>query len=918
MQKKYKEPETKKQNWHSLKKEDVFKELATNEHGLSASEVKIRQEKYGKNTLPAKEPPSIIIIFLKQFLSPLIYVLLAAGVVSLLIGDTKDAFFIFLVLLINAVIGTYQEYRAEKSAAALQNIIKVRATVLRDGEKIEIDSTELVPGDIVFLESGFKVPADMRIIEANSLEVDESFLTGESVAVLKKDVILSENTVTADKINMAFAGATVTKGRGTGVVVETGINTEVGKIAKTVTEEVDTKTPLIIRMEKFSKQISIVIIVCCIIVFSILVGKGNPIKDVFFLVVALAVSAIPEGLPVALTVALSVATQRMLKRNVIVRKLTAVESLGSCTYIASDKTGTLTVNQQTVKEILLPWGEVLNVSGQGYNNEGEITDINGKKINFSENSLVYKLILSGILSNEAALHKTSDKWTYFGDAMDIALLSLGYKAGFDPEKERAKYKSIYEIPYESEKKYSAKFYILNGKNNIAVKGATEVVLSFCSKTANEKGEAVEIKKEQIEKQAMDMASRGYRVLAVAGGEIEKANEEGLKNLIFYGLIGFIDPLRPEVIEAINKCKTAGITVSMVTGDHPATAFAIAKQLGICDTMDEVVSGKNLEELGNPDNTEFIKKISGSRVFARVAPVQKLQIVDSLIRAGHFVAVTGDGVNDAPAMKKANIGVAMGSGTDVAKDTSSMIVADDNFASIVAGVEEGRFAYDNVRKVIYLLISTGAAEIVLFLLSMILTAKFFAEGNIEPPLIAIQLLWLNLVTNGVQAAALAFEGGEEGTMKKPPRNPKEGIFNSLMIKETVLSGAVMAFAAFGIWYYLLSTGMDTFSARNITLLAMVLMENVHVFNCRSETVSAFKVKISKNYFLVGSVVIAQGIHIISMQIPFMQSLLRIQPVSVKEWIIVAGLSLILLFTMELFKMINNIIEKKGGKNGRKIK
>ncbi|MCX8094491.1 MAG: HAD-IC family P-type ATPase, partial [Candidatus Goldbacteria bacterium] len=880
---------------------------------LSTSEVNIRQKKYGKNTLPAKEPPSIIIIFFKQFLSPLIYVLLAAGVVSLLIGDTKDAFFIFLVLLINAVIGTYQEYRAEKSAAALQNIIKVRATVLRDGEKIEVDSTELVPGDIVFVESGFKVPADLRILEVNSLEVDESFLTGESVAVLKKETILSENTPTSDKSNMLFAGATITKGRGIGVVVETGINTEVGKIAKTVTEEVDTKTPLIIRMEKFSKQISIVILTCCAVVFFILVGRGSPVKDVFFLVVALAVSAIPEGLPVALTVALSVATQRMLKRNVIVRKLTAVESLGSCTYIASDKTGTLTVNQQTAKEIILPWGQSLNISGQGYNNEGEIKDNKGSKIDINNNQVVYNLILSGILCNEGALHKTNNKWNYFGDAMDIAFLALGYKAGFDSEKERNKYETILEIPYESEKKYAAKFYKLNGKNYAAVKGAVEIVLSFCSWTVNEKNEKVKITKETIEKQALNLAEKGFRVLAVAGGEIQKIGEDGLNDMIFYGLVGFIDPLRPEVIDAVNKCKEAGITVSMVTGDHPVTAFAIAKELGICNSMDEVVTGKQLEELGNPDNPEFVKKVSLSRVFARVAPIQKLQIVDSLIRAGHFVAVTGDGVNDAPAMKKANIGVAMGSGTDVAKDTSSMIVTDDNFASIVAGVEEGRFAYDNVRKVIYLLISTGGAEIILFLMSMIFTAKFFGTGHIEPPLIAIQLLWLNLVTNGVQAAALAFEGGEEGAMKKPPRSPKEGIFNSLMIREVLLSGAIMAFASFGIWYYLLSIGMDAFSARNITLLAMVCLENVHVFNCRSETVSAFRVKISKNYFLVASVIIAQGIHIISMQIPFMQQLLRIQPVSIKEWLIVACLSFVLLFTMEIFKAINNYLNKKEVKN-----
>ena len=425
----------------------------------------------------------------------------------------------------------------------------------------------------------------------------------------------------------------------------------------------------------------------------------------------------------------------------------------------------------------------------------------------------------------------------------------------------------------------------------------------------ESGKKVKIDRAKIEKQSLELASKGYRVLAAAGGEVTGgAVESSIKGLVLLGLIGFIDPLRPEAKAAVMKCRDAGIEVAMVTGDHPVTAFAIAKELGICEKESEVVTGRQLEDIGDPMSAEFIKVVRSSHVFARVAPMQKLQIVDALIRSGHFVAVTGDGVNDAPALKKANIGVAMGSGTDVAKDTGSMIVTDDNFASIVAGVEEGRFAFDNVRKVIYLLISTGAAEIMLFFLALALTSHFF-DGRIEPPLIAIQLLWLNLVTNGIQGAALAFEGGEEGAMKKKPRKPSEGIFNPLMIQQALLSGLVMALSAFAVWYYLLASGVETYTARNITLLLMVLLENVHVFNCRSETVSAFKVKISKNYLLVGSVIIAQGIHVASMQIPFMQSLLRVEPVKLKEWLIVAGMALVLLFTMEIFKVVKNRLNKK---------
>lgn len=899
------------EKWHALSIKEIFEKLNTSANGITTEEAIKRKKIYGPNTLPLKKPPSLFIIFIKQFLSPLIYVLIAAAILALSIGDVKDSIFIFAVIFINAIIGTYQEYKAEKSAEALQSMIKIKAIVKRDEHKKEIDSIDLVPGDIVYLESGIKVPADLRLIETNSLEIDESFLTGESIASLKNPDIIEQEKGISDRINCAFAGSTVTKGRGVGVVVQTGLSTEVGKIAEVVTGEHGAKPPLIIRMEKFSSQISIIVLVSAAIIASYLIYKGNPAISVIFLAVALAVSAIPEGLPVALTVALTVATIRMSKRNVIVRKLTAVESLGSCTYIASDKTGTLTVNQQTAKEIVMPYGRMFFVSGEGYNNKGEIIE-NDKPVKISKGSPEEELIITGIICNEGYLQKENEKWVSYGDAMDIALLSLGYKSGINQTDILNEIKIINEIPYESEKKFAAKFYEKQKKNYCAIKGALEKILLFCKFEYDKDGNKININKEKITQQSLELARKGYRVLAFAGGEISETNEEALKNLTFLGLIAFIDPLRPEAKEAINKCKKAGIEVAMVTGDHPVTAFAIGKELGICQSEAEVVTGEQLEKLGDINSEQFIKKVTSSHVFARVSPIQKLQIVDTLIKTGHFVAVTGDGVNDAPALKKANIGVAMGSGTDVAKDTGSMIVTDDNFASIVAGVEEGRFAYDNVRKVIYLLISTGAAEIILFFLAVFFTAHFF-EGRVEPPLLAIQLLWLNLVTNGIQSTALAFEGGEEGAMLKKPRKPTEGIFNGLMIKEILTSALYMSLAAFGVWYYLLSTGVNSYTARNITLLLMVLLENVHVFNCRSETISAFKVKISKNYFVVISVIVAQIIHVLCMNNPFMQSLLKIEPVSIKEWFIVALISIGLLLVMETFKFINNIfLIKENGK------
>jgi magnesium-transporting ATPase (P-type) len=884
--------------WHALPADDVAGRLASPTGGLTGAEVARRREVFGENALPAKQPPTVFEVFLRQFTSPLIYVLLAAGIISLLFADVTDAAFIFVVILLNAVIGTFQEVKAEKSATALQQMLKIRARVRRDGRETTIPAEDLVPGDRVVLESGDRVPADIRILTARSLTVDESLLTGESHAVGKSPDPVSSPLPLGDRLNMLYAGSTVMTGRSMGVVVATGQHTEIGQIAETVTASEAGKPPLVLRMEDFSKKISIAVLAATGLLAIIVLGQGMPPIEVFFLAVALAVSAIPEGLPVALTVVLSIATSRMAGRNVVVRFLAAVESLGSCTLIASDKTGTLTVNQQTARVVSLPTGESFSVTGAGYAGEGEVLDESGAPVAGSARKRLERLARAATITNEAALERTGeDGWAHQGDAIDVAFLALTYKLGLDPAGIRESVPAVAEIPFESERRYAAVWYRDGGEIRVAVKGAIETVLPFCRTMAAGEEGGVPIDPDHVQGELDGLTSRGYRVLAVAHGRAEgpvSAENPEIPPLELLGLVGFIDPIRPDVPDAVRRCRNAGVDVVMVTGDHPATALAIARELEITDSPDEVVTGA---ELGDDDIAtfpEFVDRVQGARVFARVTPLQKLRIVEAYRESGAFVAVTGDGVNDAPALRSANIGVAMGSGTDVAKDTASLIVTDDDFASIVAGIEEGRYAYDNVRKVVYLLITTGFAEVLLFMLALII--------GLPLPLLAVQLLWLNLVTNGIQDVALAFERGEPGIMNRPPRRPEEGVFNRLMIEETILAGTVIALVTVGTWYWLLSNGWDEFSARNLIVLLMVLFENFHVFNCRSEYRSAFRVPISSNYFLIVGVIAAQGVHILALYVPFLGDVLQLQPVSLVEWLSLLVLASSVVVVMEIFKAV----------------
>lgn len=882
--------------WHTLSAEEIRKLFGVSMEGLSPEEAITRLQKYGANTLPSQKLITIGQFVLGQLKNPLIFILVIAAIAALVIGEYADTGFIAVVIVINTALGTFQEYNAQKSANELQKMLKIKAHVKRNGHQLEIDSEEVVPGDVVMLESGMKVPADLRLVEAHNLTSDESFLTGESIPASKSTEALEAHIVVNEMVNMAFAGATINTGRGAGIVVATGKATEVGRIAESVTESEIAKPPLVMRMEKFSLRIGLAVVGVSVIIAILLSIQGYDAASIFFFIVALTVSAIPEGLPVAVTIALSVASKRMSKRNVIARKLTSVETLGSCTVIASDKTGTLTVNEQTARIIALPDGGSFRITGVGYHGNGEIETKDGESPHASERGQLTSLLTASVLTNEGILKQHGENWSHQGDAMDVAFLAATYKFGLDPDEIRNKHKILADIPYESELKFSAAFYQGPDALRVAVKGAVETILEFCSKAY-----ATELDKFAVIEEAAQMASKGYRVLAVAGGPVQSVASEGLldqlQGLELYGLVGFIDPLRTETADAIRRSQTAGINVIMITGDHPFTARAIADELGlITPKKPNVVTGEDAIRAKAVSDKAFVQMVRSANVFARVSPIQKLEIVDALIDSGEFVAVTGDGVNDTPALRRANIGVAMGSGSDAAKEVGSMIIVDDNFSSIVAGVEEGRYAYDNVRKVIYLLVSTGAAEVILFISCVIL--------QLPMPLLAVQILWLNLVTNGIQHVALSLEGGEPGAMKRKPRRPSEPIFNLLMLSQTLISGFAMGLITLAAWYWLVEVhGASEPVARNIVLMLFVLLQNMHVFNCRSERNSIFSISLGRNPYILWAVLGAQGIHIASMNLPLMQSLLSIQPVEPMHWVYLLGSASIVLLAMELFKWLN---------------
>jgi len=881
--------------WHTLSPRQALARLSTSQSGLTDAEVEARRAVFGANSLPQRGTTPLLVIYLAQFKNPLIYLLLAATIVSVAMAEWADAFFIFAVIQLNAIIGAIQEGRAEASANALRSLVQNYAVVVRQGAPRRVPAAELVPGDIVRLESGTLVPADLRLFSTTETLIDESLLTGESTPVEKTiDALPRDAVPLAERHNMVFAGATVLAGRAAGVVTATGLATEIGRIAEALAGGDTSPPPLVAGLERFSRVVGVATLALIGLIAAVQLSQGLPLVTVFLVGVALAVAAIPEGLPVAITVALAIATSRMARRNVIVRALPAVEGLGSCTLIASDKTGTLTCNELTIKRIRLfgadAPAEPIHVGGEGYAAEGAVA-VEERDLAPAERASLLRFAESGVLCNEASCRLTEGGLKHLGDTVDIAFLVLAIKLGLDHEDIQRGATLLRMLPYEPQRRFGAVFTRRgDGADRVDahVKGSAEVVLPMCRGDA---GAALAI--------ADEMAASGYRVLAVARGTAPLTaalsdTTVALQELDLLGLVGLIDPVRPDVPEAVSACRGAGIDVRMITGDHPSTALAIARELGIAGENDHAVTGRELSRLLD-DPPAFDRRVNEARVFARIEPIQKLSIVQALQRAGHVVAVSGDGVNDAPALSAADIGVAMGEGgTDAAREAADLVLADDNFASIVAGIEEGRIAYDNIRKLIFLLITTGLGEIVLFL--------FAIAANLPPPLFAVQLLWLNLVTNGIQDIALAFERGEPGVLARRPRRPKERLFERRMITQVLIAGFYMGVVAFAYYAWLLQSGVSAAAAQNLLLLLMVLFENVHALNARSETRSVFRIPFAGNPFLIIAILAAQALHVGAMHLPVLGDLLGVAPIGWRDWLLVAGIAASLLGVMEALKIL----------------
>jgi magnesium-transporting ATPase (P-type) len=885
------------QSWHAMTVHDVCGALQTTTEGLSSLDCRARLDRYGPNRLPEKSGDNILQIYIRQFASPLIYLLLAASAVSFVNAQYTDAAFIFGVLQINALIGTMQEWKAGRSAQALQDMTRTMALVRRDGRRQEIESEGLVPGDLVEVASGDMVPADLRMLESTQAGADESLLTGESTPVDKSgDMVLPDATVSADRRNMVFAGTKIMDGRAIGIVTGTGAVTEIGRIARVI-ESGAGEPPLLRKLRLLARHITILMSVAIAALAIVLLLRGAPMSEVFLVAVALAVAAIPEGLPVAITVALSVAVSRMAARQVIVRSLPAVEGLGACTVIACDKTGTLTRNRLAVAKVLLSGSGGVLIDVDTTSPHGGVSCA-GSVPPESAMQKLQRLAWTGAICNEASLYIEGGEERRVGDTVDIAFLALARRLDMLPAATENRHNLEGRIDYEPGLGFAAVVEAgsKDGGTIAHVKGAGEVLLPMC-RLKPEDADTLEM--------AEALAGQGYKVIALAGGAIEpseqgKLSQSDLHDLELLGFVGLFDPLRPEVPEAIAQCRSSGVDVRMVTGDHPATALTVARELGLAEENDEAVTGEDLARFTSGLDVSkdrlppgLVDILTRTRVFARIDPIQKLVIVELLKRMGHFVAVTGDGVNDAPALNAAEIGIAMAhTGTDVAREAASLLLLDDNFTSIAGGIKQGRIAYDNIRKVTLLLIATGIGEIVLFVLALV--------AGLPIPLLAVQLLWLNLVTNGIQHVALAFERGEPGIMERRPRPPDQALFNVTMVTQVSLSGTYIGFAGFAFYSWALAEGYEESQARTALLFLMVLFENVHVFNCRSERRSAFKMPFVANPFVAISVFLALSLHAGATYTSGLGSILHVEAMELELLLLMVPIALGLLLVMETYK------------------
>jgi P-type Ca2+ transporter type 2C len=903
--------------WHQLEIDQLMASLETGEEGLSRDEAARRLEEHGPNELTAAEQVRPLEILLRQVKSPLIYILIAAAIVTALLGEFVDTGVILAVVVLNSVVGFIQEYRAEQALQALAKMTAPRAKVRRDGQEVEIDAAKLVPGDVVLLESGGKVPADLRLFRSVDLQVEEAILTGESLPVLKQTESIDDpHAPLGDRLNLAFMGTSVVRGRGAGVAIATGMSTAFGRIASDVQAVGEVKSPLQLRLAAFSRLIAILGLVVVAAVFLLGLAVGEPIADIFLTAVATAVAVVPEGLPVTITVALAVGVQRMARRNSIIRKLPAVETLGSTTVICSDKTGTLTRNEMTVTRIFAG-GREYGVTGVGYAPDGEI-HLDGQHVDLARDPQLDLTLRIGLLANESALKYEEEDGRYraAGDPTEVALIVAAMKAGLRGEDEKIRYPTVDEIPFESDRQYMASLHEHDGRKLIFVKGAIERVLQMCESALVGGGDSTgagsqrdgvapaapgntaPLDREAVQAEADHLAEQGLRVLAMAFKRVPDSTTELDTELVesgltFAGLQAMIDPPRPEAIEAIERCRQAGIRVAMITGDHKVTAVAIGGQMGIAD--EEHRSGLDGRELESMDDEELFSRVDEVNVYSRAAPHHKLRIVQQLRRKGSVVAVTGDGVNDASALKQADIGIAMGiTGTDVAKESSDMVLTDDNFASIYAAVEEGRVVFDNVRKVIIFLIPTG--------IGLVLTVVGSIVLGIPLPFLPAQVIWINLVTNAIQDVAMAFEPAEEDVGRRKPRDPKEGILTRPMIERTALVGLVLMLGTLGIFIWQIETGSTLEYARAVAMTTMVLFQNFHIFNSRSFDKSAFRLNPLTNRLLLGGIIAALGLHILALYWGPLQAVLRLVPLDGQTWLGMVAVAASVLVVVEIDKAI----------------
>ena len=862
---------------YDKKIEDVLTELKTSKNGLTEKEAAARLLVYGPNEIKSEKKISPIRIFLEQFHSFVIYILIAALAISIFLGETVDAIVIGIIVVLNAIFGFIQEYRAEKSIEALKKLSSLKATVIRDNHEKDIDAKLLVPGDILKLDTGDKIPADSRLIEAVELQTQEASLTGESSPVKKELKVLAPKTQLADRINMVFSGTIISSGKGKAVVTHTGMRSQIGRIAKLIEEAGADETPLQKKLDQLGKWLGIITIIIASIVFLGGVLKGGSLLEFFIVAVSLAVAAIPEGLPAVVTISLAIGVQRMVKRNALIRKLPSVETLGSTTVICTDKTGTLTKNEMTVKKIYAN-NKIIDVTGSGYDKEGAFLHEN-KKINPLEIDILLRI---GALNNDANF----DGKDVIGDPTEAALIVSAAKAGIAKEAIQNKYPRKDELPFTSERKIMTTMHSIEGEEFAYAKGAPEVILNLCT-SIYENGRIKKLseqKKAEILGINAQFANSALRVLGFAYKTLMN-KDRAEKNLIFVGLQGMMDPPREEVKEAIRKCARAGIKVVMITGDNQITAKAVAQEIGISGKS---ITGSELEKLTESDLENYVEDIA---IYARVNPEHKNKIVAALRKKGHIVAMTGDGVNDAPALKKADIGISMGiMGTDVAKEASDMILTDDNFASIVNAIEEGRGIYDNIKKFVEYLLSSNLGEVLTIFTAIMI--------GLPLPLIAIMILWINLVTDGLPALALSVDPAEPNIMERKPRKNHDKIVSNAIIVRMLLVGIVMMVGTLAI-FTLSNPDENLAYAQTMAFSTLMFFQMFNVLNCRSEFSSLFKIGVFSNMRLWGAIIVSLLLQALVINTPLSRFFSTV-PLSMMDWLTAILVASSVFIIVEIYK------------------